>query len=203
MLVYNHLILQLTMVIQETTRLYPAAPILQRQAMQDLKVGNLVIPKDTVVLISLPALHQDPAMWGQDAMEFKPERFINGVSAACKVPQIYVPFGFGDRVCLGQAFAMAEMKLAISMILSKFSFSLSPSYRHSPAFRITLEPGDGLNVFLARIWQYYYLCAPSEYILLPNNWFYNFKNCKSNISDFKMVYSIFGLSRFKPGWTVF
>jgi cytochrome P450 len=88
---------------------------------------------------------------GDDAHKFNPQRFANGVHVACKIPQVYMPFGMGPRVCLGQHLAMIELKVILSLILFKFQFSLSSNYCHSPSFHVLIEPGHGVVLHLTRI----------------------------------------------------
>lgn len=140
-----------TMVIQEALRLYPPAAFISREALEEFQMGSIVVPKGVCIWTLIPTLHRDPEIWGVDANEFKPERFANGVSNATKVPQAYVPFGLGARLCLGKNFAMVQLKLLLCLIVSKFSFSLSPSYRHSPAYRMIVEPGHGVHILIKRI----------------------------------------------------
>ncbi|QCE04813.1 cytokinin trans-hydroxylase [Vigna unguiculata] len=141
----------LTMVIQETLRLYPPAVFVVRTALQDVSLKGLLIPKGMNIQIPLSVLQHDPLLWGHDAHKFNPERFENGVLGACKVPQAYIPFGIGARVCVGQHLAMVELKVILSLILMKFHFTLSPSYCHSPAFRLVVEPGHGVVLHMTRI----------------------------------------------------
>ena len=138
------------MVIQETLRLYPVAAFIARQGSEDMKFKDIIVPKDVVINIPVPTLHQLPEVWGPDAHLFKPERFADGLLRACKVPQAYIYFGVGMRTCVGQHFAMVELKIILSLILSKFSFSLSPAYRHSPAFKLTIEPEDGVKLMVRK-----------------------------------------------------
>ncbi|XP_077216501.1 cytochrome P450 714C2-like [Tasmannia lanceolata] len=141
----------ITMVIQETLRLYPPAPFVAREAFQTMKFGDIQIPKGACAWIPVPMLHHDPQFWGPDAHEFNPERFSNGVFNACKYPHAYIPFGIGTRTCLGQNFAMTELKVLLCLILSKFSFSISPKYCHSPVVKLTIEPEFGVDLFLKRV----------------------------------------------------
>ncbi|XP_050213076.1 cytochrome P450 714A1-like [Mercurialis annua] len=141
----------LNMVIQESLRLYGPAVMAVREAFVDTKLADLTIPKGTNIWILLTALHRDPENWGPDADEFKPERFARGISEACKYPQSYMPFGMGSRLCLGQSFAMLELKLLLSLILSNFSFSPSPEYRHSPVYRMLLVPEHGINLLVRKV----------------------------------------------------
>jgi len=146
-----YILLQVTMVIQEALRLYPPAAFVSREALEETQLGNIVVSKGVCLWTLIPTLHRDPAVWGSDANEFKPERFTWGVSKACKCPQAYIPFGVGPRLCLGKNFAMVELKVVLSLIVSKFSFSLSPKYHHSPAYRMIVEPGDGVQILIQKI----------------------------------------------------
>lgn len=139
------------MVIQEAMRLYPAAAFVTREALQDIRIGKILVPKGVCIWTLIPTLHRDPDLWGPDANEFKPDRFINGVSKACKSPQGYIPFGLGTRLCLGKNFAMVQLKVLLSLIVSRFTCSLSPSYRHSPAFRMLVEPEHGVCIYAQKI----------------------------------------------------
>ncbi|KAI5423227.1 cytochrome P450 714C2 [Lathyrus oleraceus] len=141
----------LTMVLQETLRLYPPASSVNREVFKDIVFKGLLVPKGMNIHIPMPILHQDSKLWGDDAHEFNPERFANGVQGACKIPQVYMPFGMGSRVCVGQHLAMVELKVVVSLILLKFRFSVSPSYRHSPSFHMLIEPGHGVVLNMTRI----------------------------------------------------
>ncbi|KAI4355959.1 hypothetical protein L6164_000015 [Bauhinia variegata] len=141
----------LTMVIQESLRLYPPGITIARQALVDTKLGELELPKGINMWVFIPTLHRDPDNWGPDANEFKPERFANGVNEACKYPQLYMPFGLGSRICLGQNFAMFQLKIIFSILLSNFSFSLSPNYRHSPVYNMLLKPKYGMRIIANRV----------------------------------------------------
>lgn len=139
------------MVIQEALRLYPPAPFVTREALQDTKLGDLYVPKGVALWFPTVALNQDPEIWGPDSHIFNPDRFSNGIGKACNNPQVYMPFGSGPRVCVGQNFAMIEMKIIISLILSKFSLTLSPKYIHSPTFNLVIQPKYGVNLLVKKL----------------------------------------------------
>nr|KYP40612.1 Secologanin synthase [Cajanus cajan] len=141
----------LTMVIQETLRLYSPQAHVVRTAFQDINLKGMLIPKGMNIQIPIPLLNQDPQLWGPDAHKFNPERFAKGAIGACKVPQLYIPFGIGPRVCVGQHLAMTELKEILSLILSKFRFSLSSSYCHSPAYHLVIEPAHGVVLKMSKI----------------------------------------------------
>lgn len=137
--------------IQEVLRLYPPAAFVSREALEDTQVGDITIPQGVCLWTLIPTLHRDSNIWGKDADEFKPERFNNGISKACKFPQAYIPFGLGPRLCLGKNFAMVQLKILLCLIISKFAFSLSPKYRHSPAYRMIVEPKHGVHILVKKI----------------------------------------------------
>ncbi|KAJ4849057.1 hypothetical protein Tsubulata_029534 [Turnera subulata] len=139
-----------TMVIQEALRLYPPAAFVSREALEEVQIGSITVPKGAYIWTLIPTLHRDPNVWGPDANEFKPERFQDGVSNACKFPQAYVPFGLGPRLCSGRNFALVQLKLVLSLIVAKFEFSLSPNYRHSPCFRMIVEPEHGVQIVIRK-----------------------------------------------------
>ncbi|KAG7265319.1 hypothetical protein CRUP_021628 [Coryphaenoides rupestris] len=108
-------------VINETLRLYPIAMRLERVAKASVEINGLVIPKGTVVMVPLWALHRDPDLW-PNPEEFRPERFSKENKESID-PYTYMPFGLGPRNCIGMRFAMVMMKLALVEILQRFSFA--------------------------------------------------------------------------------
>nr|AYM55676.1 cytochrome P450 [Croton stellatopilosus] len=141
-----------TMVIQESLRLFPPTGFVVREAFEEVQIGNIItIPKGVCTWTLISTLHRDPDIWGEDANKFRPERFADGISKACKFPQAYLPFGIGTRLCVGRNFAMVELKIVISLIVSKFTLSLSPNYIHSPTFRVLIEPKHGLQLLIQKI----------------------------------------------------
>ncbi|RHN41127.1 putative unspecific monooxygenase [Medicago truncatula] len=141
----------LTMVIQETLRLYSPVLFAARTTLKDYDLKGIKIPKGITIQIPIPIFQEDKDIWGVDAHEFKPERFSNGVLGSCKFPQAYMPFGIGSRVCPGQHLGMIELKVILSLILSKFRFSLSSTYCHSPTLRILIEPGHDVVLKMTKI----------------------------------------------------
>lgn len=140
--------MQMKLVMNEVLRLYPPAPNVQRQAREDIQVDNLKVPNGTNMWIDVVAMHHDPELWGKDVNEFKPERFIDDVNGGCNHKMGYLPFGFGGRMCVGRNLTFMEYKIVLTLLLSKFSFKVSPSYIHSPSIMLSLRPIHGLPLLV-------------------------------------------------------
>ncbi|KAG0490960.1 hypothetical protein HPP92_007823 [Vanilla planifolia] len=138
-------LLQLQMIINESLRLYPPATLLPRMAFEDMKLGELHIPKGLSIWIPVLAIHHDKNIWGKDANMFNPERFATRSFA---MTRHFLPFASGPRNCVGQAYAMMEAKVILAMLLSNFNFAISKNYRHAPVNVLTLRPKHGVPVYL-------------------------------------------------------
>ncbi|KAL3522884.1 hypothetical protein ACH5RR_015718 [Cinchona calisaya] len=139
----------ITMILNETLRLYPPAIYARRTTKKGAKLGKFILPSDLNVSIAILAVHHDPQIWGDDAHLFNPERFSQGVAGATKNnPSAFLPFSLGPRTCVGSNFAITEAKITLSMILQRYAFTLSPSYIHSPVQMFALMPQRGVQVVL-------------------------------------------------------
>lgn len=138
-------------VLSEALRLYPPSPNLQRQVRQDIHVGDVVIPNGTNMWVDVVSVHHDKSIWGGDVHEFKPERFAHDIYGGSNHKMGFLPFGFGGRMCIGRNLFNMEYKIALTLILSRFSFTLSSKYRHCPSILLSLRPMDGLPLVFKHI----------------------------------------------------
>ncbi|MBA0836183.1 hypothetical protein Goarm_008417 [Gossypium armourianum] len=143
-----HKMKALKMVVLEVLRLYPATAFVSRQALTNLKLGDVEIPKGVNICLGMLELHTNPNFWGADSEKFNPERFADGISKACKSNQAYIPFGLGARVCPGQSLAMTQLQVLFAIILSNFNLTMSPTYRHSPQYALLIKPEFGVNLLI-------------------------------------------------------
>lgn len=105
----------LEMVIKESMRLLPPVPIVGRETLEDLELDERVVPKGVTLLINFFNLHRRKDIWGPDADDFNPERFLPE-NEAKRHSHTFLPFSQGPRDCIGKNYAMA----AITTILVKF-----------------------------------------------------------------------------------
>lgn len=137
----------LTQTLEETLRLYPAAPVLNtRRAIRPLALGSWQFPARTLFLIPIQLMHHDPR-WFPEPQAFRPERFERDVA---DFPRgAYLPFGAGPRVCLGQHLAMTELKVVAATLLQRFRFSVpAGSTPPKPVFHVSLRPEQPLCLSL-------------------------------------------------------
>ncbi|XP_025410330.1 cytochrome P450 4C1-like isoform X2 [Sipha flava] len=104
-------------IIKETLRLYPSVPVFTRQLETTLNIKNYIIPPKTTIVIYPYILHRTEEIY-PNPEEFIPERFLNEDNKS-KFLFGYLPFSAGPRNCVGQKFAMHQMKILISTILRK------------------------------------------------------------------------------------
>lgn len=112
-------------VINETLRRYASLAILNRLCIEDYRLAelNLVIPKGMKIIIPTYAIHHDPEYY-PDPYKFDPERFTDD-KIQTKNNYTFIPFGEGPRMCIGNRFAMMQMKLCLSMMLHNFELSVT------------------------------------------------------------------------------
>lgn len=106
--------------------------------------GQYPVSKGEPCAVFLARAHLDPAVWGDDALEFKPERMLD--EPFNKLPKnAWKPFGNGARACIGRPFAMQEAILAVAMLFQNFNFVLhDPSYNLVIKQTLTIKPDNFL-----------------------------------------------------------
>jgi cytochrome P450 len=128
--------------VQETVRLYPPLWCLGRRAIRDSIVGDLRISKGTDVWIPVRQIQRD-ARWFSEPDRFNPYRWNGG---AQRPKFSYFPFGGGQRSCIAQHFAMAELGLGLAVMLSRFRFRFEAGAKVEMDPWLTLRPKKRVHV---------------------------------------------------------
>lgn len=116
-------------VVKELFRLHPAAPLgIPHCNMEETKLAGYDIPAKTTVMMNLWAIGRDPAHW-DDALEFKPERFLNKDITLMGRDFHLIPFSVGRRQCPGAGLGLAVVQLAVASLLHGFEWS---TYNQKP-----------------------------------------------------------------------
>lgn len=114
-------------VIKESFRLFPPIWTLTRRTVKDYRAGEHFIPAGTFVGISQYMVHRDPAYFTNPSV-FDPSRWTAEEEA--KRPDFsYFPFGGGPRGCIGEGFAVMEMKMVLGMLLKEWEFAVEPNQK--------------------------------------------------------------------------
>ncbi|KAI0941738.1 hypothetical protein AcW1_003543 [Taiwanofungus camphoratus] len=132
-------------VCRETLRLYSPANWVTRTTRKDIvmplsnpikgvdgrMMHEIFVPNNTDVVVGILASNRNPAIWGDEALEWKPERWLSPLPesvTAAHIPGVYshlMTFLGGSRACIGFKFSQMEMKVVLSVLLESFKFSLS------------------------------------------------------------------------------
>lgn len=135
------------LVLKEVMRLYPPAWTLSmRVASTDTSVGGHQIAKGSLIMLSQWVTHRSPQLFSEPE-RFLPERWADGLEG--QLPRFaYFPFGGGQRLCIGQSFAVMEATLILAAIVGRYQVELAPGWRATPQASITLRPREGVRVTL-------------------------------------------------------
>ncbi|KAF7800123.1 hypothetical protein EIP86_011368 [Pleurotus ostreatoroseus] len=132
-------------VCRETLRLHPPVTFLFRETREDVimplanpihgvdgsLISEILVPKETSISIGIRACNRNKDIWGEDALEWKPERWLSPLPEAigkAHIPGVYsnlMTFLGGGRSCIGFKFSQLEMKVVLAVLLRSFKFSLS------------------------------------------------------------------------------
>jgi cytochrome P450 len=133
-------------VLDETMRLYPPAWAMARDAQRDLELGELECPAHTEVIILPWVMHRDQRFFAEPEL-FRPERWL----VKSELPRcVYMPFGAGPRICIGNHFALTEAVLALAVFLSRGEFSLVQGHLLKLVPAVTLRPSGPVTMRFER-----------------------------------------------------
>ncbi|KAJ1384194.1 Cytochrome P450 [Sesbania bispinosa] len=138
--------------LAETLRLYPSVPEDFKYAVaDDVLPDGTVVPAGSTVTYSIYSVGRMKSVWGEDCMEFKPERWLSVQGDRFEPPKDaykFVAFNAGPRTCLGKDLAYLQMKSVAAAVLIRYRLSPVPGHRVQQKMSLTLFMKHGLRVFL-------------------------------------------------------
>ena len=133
------------LVFDESLRLYPPAWVITRRTLTDLTVDEVLIPADSLVIVSPWLVHRNPKAW-ENPNVFMPDRFQGGA------PQLgYLPFGAGARLCIGKEMARLEGSQILAHIASHWNIEAIHTSQVPIDASVTLRPVSGMPVRISRL----------------------------------------------------
>jgi cytochrome P450 len=136
------------MILQETLRIRPAAWQLPRTAVEDDEIDGYPIPAGTTITGLIYMCHYHPEEWDNPEV-FDPERFQPDRSEK-RHKFAYMPFGAGQRKCIGMDFALMEGQLALAMVAQRYKLTKTTEDLVEPQLSTTLRPKGGVVVKLEK-----------------------------------------------------
>jgi cytochrome P450 len=128
--------------IKESLRLYPPVPYISREAKENAVIGGKNILKGCSVAVFIYQIHRDERYFPEPE-EYKPERFLKFDSVKNNQnPYTYIPFSAGRRNCIGQRFAMLEIKVILVNILRYFKIECNQNYKDLKPYCYMIFKGE-------------------------------------------------------------
>jgi cytochrome P450 len=135
-------------VIDETMRLYPPAPMLNRECHEATQISGRNIEVGDTFLLCNYVMQRTERLW-DDPLVFDPDRFLNNPKLKAKGSP-YMPFGAGPRICVGAAFATMEAVMALATLVRDYDIIIPENCYPRPFMTVTLRPQGGIPARLIR-----------------------------------------------------
>lgn len=133
-----------TACFEESMRLFPPAAVVSRNLVGDIRFNDVEINKGSHIIASPWILHRHRTLWERPD-QFHPERFF-GENRARIDRFAYLPFGLGQRVCIGARFAMQEAQIILALLMRRFHFEYDSDQMPWPVMKVTVQPDNNIPV---------------------------------------------------------
>ncbi|KAJ2944507.1 hypothetical protein O0L34_g3852 [Tuta absoluta] len=130
-------------VLKESMRLYPYAPYVSRNIDEDVKLKNYTLSAGSTLFALLYGTHRHPGLWGPDAEDFRPERWLE--NSVPDHPVAFLGFSWGKRGCIGKPYAMLLLKTTLSYLVQNFKFTADHT-KLKLELNVVLKPLSGHHI---------------------------------------------------------
>lgn len=135
----------LTMCIKESLRMYPPVPNISRELSKPMMFMDRELPPGTIIDINILNLHHNPVVWGKDHLVYNPDRFLPDNMAKMD-PYAFIPFSAGPRNCVGQVFAMNELKVIVGRIVHRLRMEVDEKHEVKITPDVVIRPSNGIKL---------------------------------------------------------
>uniref|UniRef100_A0AAG5CX59 Cytochrome P450 n=1 Tax=Anopheles atroparvus TaxID=41427 RepID=A0AAG5CX59_ANOAO len=134
----------LDLVIKESFRMFPPVPYFSRTIERDTTLNGIQLTKGTAITFGAYMMHNNPEYFPEPD-QFRPERFDDEETK--RNPFVYIPFSAGSRNCIGQKFALNELKTVLSKTLRRCKVELpDPNFVPKMRMELVLKPANGMHL---------------------------------------------------------
>jgi len=137
-----------TACFEETMRLFPPAPLIARETIAHDEKNGTTLNKNDVLMVNCWVMHRHESFW-DSPNSFNPERFLGENRKDIGRFQ-YLPFGVGERVCIGQRFAIQEALILITLLARRYRFDYASDTPPWPKMRITVQPDNDMPMTVTK-----------------------------------------------------
>lgn len=132
-------------VLNESLRIRPPVGVMMRKISRDTEIHGYELKAGNLAIFSIYNVHHHPSLWAEPE-QFNPERFVTAESRRFS----FMPFGAGERICIGNHFAMLESQLLLAMMIQSYDFELVGQAEPEIEMIISVRPKGGLPMRIVR-----------------------------------------------------
>ncbi len=131
-------------IVEEAMRLYPPGALMTRTALANDALNRVEVRRGDTIILPIYTVQRHRSLW-TDPDGFNPDRFAPEM-ARTRHKFSYLPFSAGPRICIGMAFAMTEMVIILSTLLTRMALSMDNGFDPKPEMLLTLRPTNGMRI---------------------------------------------------------
>ncbi|CAG8777890.1 19853_t:CDS:2, partial [Racocetra persica] len=126
-------------------------PIIIRTPAKDDILQEYLIPKNTPIIIPIAAIHKLPTIWGSNADNFVPERWLISDLTSKINNYTYMPFITGSRSCIGNKLALVEFKILLAIYIRNFKFKMIEGFEVRKRQMIATKPYPAIELLVSKV----------------------------------------------------